>query len=119
LQYTDIPSNSTTGVAKSASTTGGAVLVKYAFDSKFSLTTRAEYIDSSGTGSNGAPSLIYGPGSSAWSFTVTPTYQEGIFFARAEVSYVKADDTTAGFALGNNFDDTSQTRGVLEIGVLF
>jgi len=118
-QYTRVPANETTGISEATSTLGGAVLAKYSFSPKFSVTGRGEYIDSSGSVADGSGSLIYGPGSCAWSITVTPTYQAGIFFARAEVSYVKAGDTTPGFAFGPTFTDTSQTRGMLEIGVLF
>lgn len=117
VQYTDVPSNSSVGIADDASTYGAAFLVRYAFDSHFSLACRAEYIDSSG--SSASPSLIYGPGSNAWSFTATPTYQTGPFYVRAELSYVGANDTTDGFALGPNLDENSQVRLMLEMGVLF
>lgn len=119
LQYTRVPANATTGIAKSTSTLGGAVLVKYAFDANFSVAARTEYITSSGDVASGAANLIYGPGSKAWSMTVTPTYQQGIGFVRAEFSYVNADGSTPGFALGPTFSDTSQTRAVIEAGVLF
>lgn len=119
LQYTHVAKDAVLGFAHSADTWGGAVLVSYAFDDNWSLAGRAEYIDSSGSVANGAPSLIYGPGSNAWSITATPTYQNGIFFARAELSYVGAGSTTPGFALGPTFTDTSQVRGMLEAGVLF
>jgi hypothetical protein len=85
----------------------------------FSLPARFEYISSTGSVANGAPSLIYGPGSSAWSVTVTPTYQYGIYFARAEFSHVGTSSTTPGFALGPTFGNTTQTRFLFETGVLF
>ncbi|MGT2492307.1 outer membrane beta-barrel protein [Cupriavidus basilensis] len=50
----------------------------------FKLPVRLEYIGSTGSAAGGAPNLLYGPGSAAWSFTVTPTYQYKRFFARAE-----------------------------------
>ena len=50
---------------------------------------------------------------------MTPTYQYKIFFARAELSYVSASHTTAGAAFGRLGNDRSQTRGVIEAGVLF
>ena len=62
---------------------------------------------------------MYGPGSGAFSFTVTPTYQRGIFFGRAELAYVGADSITDGFGFGGQLNKTSQTRGAVEIGVLF
>lgn len=119
LQYTRVPANDEIGIAHSASTLGAALFANYALDSHFSLAGRAEYIDSSGSVANGAPSLIYGPGSKAWSLTLTPTYQNGPLFVRGELSYVKASDTTPGFALGPDFSGTSQSRVMLEGGILF
>ena len=119
LQYTRVPASSALGIVHAASTTGVAVLANYAFNAHFSLASRAEYIGSTGSVANGAPSLLYGPGSQAWSLTLTPTYQNKLLFVRGELSYVKASGTTPGFALGRNFDSTSQSRVMLEAGILF
>ena len=119
LQYTYVQKDTTLSIAHAASTYGAALLVKYAFDPNFSVSGRAEYIDSTGSVANSAPSLLYGAGSSAWSLTVTPTYQKGMFFGRAEASYTRAMDITAGSAFGKAGTDKTQTRGVLEVGVLF
>lgn len=119
LQYTRVPKSTSLGISKGASTMSGALFAKYAFSPEFSLAGRAEYIKSSGSIANGAPSLLYGAGSKAWSLTVTPTYQKGIFFLRGELAYMKAVDATPGFALGPNFNDTNQTRAVVETGFLF
>lgn len=119
LQYTRVPTNTDIGIVHSASTTGAALLANYAFNSNFSLASRAEYISSTGSVANGAPSLLYGPGSKAWSLTFTPTYQNKLLFVRAEFSYVKASGTTPGFAFGRNFDSNAQSRVMLETGILF
>ena len=119
LQYTRVPSNNDLGIVHSASTIGGAVLASYAFNSHFSLGSRAEYISSTGSIANGAPSLLYGPGSDAWSLTFTPTYQNKLLFVRAEISLVKASSITPGFAFGRNLDSHSQSRVMLETGILF
>lgn len=119
VQYSRVPQDTTLGIAHSASTLGAALLGKYAFNDKLSLAARVEYIGSTGSVANGAPSLIYGPGSRAWSFTLTPTYQRGTFFTRAEFSYVGAGGTTPGFALGPAATDTTQSRILLEAGFLF
>src|SRR5437773_2619217 len=74
---------------------------------------------SHGSAANGAPNLMYGPGSKAWSITVTPTYQYKIFFARAEFSHVGTSGTTAGLVFGPNGTNTTQTRAVFEVGILF
>ncbi len=119
LQYTHVPANTRLGIQHDASTIGFALTGSYAFSDQFKLAARAEYISSTGRVSNGAPNLIFGPGSDAWSITVTPTYQYKILFGRAEFSYVGADSTTPGSAFGTTGTDTSQTRLMLEIGMLF
>jgi len=114
LQYQNTPSNKSIGIASSADAWGGALFVNYAFDSHFSLPVRLEYLDTSG-GTN----LLYGAGSKAWSVTVTPTYQEKIFFARLELSYIAADSSTSGFVFGETGTSTSQARAMIETGVIF
>ena len=61
----------------------------------------------------------HGPKSRAWSLTVTPTYQRGVFFARTELSYTRIDRVSEGFAFGSDFDKRDQARGMIEAGVLF
>jgi Putative beta-barrel porin-2, OmpL-like. bbp2 len=124
FQFTHVPAASSIGAFSSASTIGGAILANYSFgdDSPlpgFSLPVRFEYIGSTGSAANGAPSLLYGPGSNAWSITFTPTYQYKIFFARAEISHVGTSSTTPGLVFGPNGTNTTQTRGLLEVGILF
>ena len=65
FQYTNVPTNAKIGIVKGASTTGGAILVSYAFKHGFSLPVRWEYISSSGSAAEQAVNLMYGPGSSA------------------------------------------------------
>ena len=124
FQYTNVPTASSIGAFSSASTYGGAILANYSFaeDSPlpgFSLPLRFEYIASTGSLANGAPNLLYGPGSNAWSITLTPTYQYKIFFARAEFSHVSANSTTPGLGFGRDGMNTTQTRFLFETGVLF
>ena len=118
VQYTSVPSNPAVGITRSASTLGGALLASYSFDDNWKLAGRVEYIADSGKAA-GAPNLLYGKGSDAWSFTLTPTYQWNKYFIRPEVSYVSAGSTTPGSALGPLGISTSQTRVMLETGVLF
>jgi hypothetical protein len=124
FQFTHVPASSSPpmNTTSSGSTIGGAILANYSFGDDsflpgFSLPARFEYIGS--TGSLGAPNLLYGPGSKAWSITFTPTYQYKIFFARAEISHVGTSSTTPGLAFGPNGTNTTQTRGLLEVGILF
>ncbi len=124
LQYTRVPKSNKLNTTQDASTFGGALFVNYAFHSKvsdagFNLPVRLEYISSTGSASKGAPNLLYGQGSNAWSVTVTPTYQYRRFFGRAEVSYVKANSITNGLAFGSDGTASSQARLLLEIGLLF
>jgi Putative beta-barrel porin-2, OmpL-like. bbp2 len=124
FQYTNVPAASSIGAATSASTYGGAILANYPFGEDtflpgFSLPIRFEYIASTGNLAGGSPNLLYGPGSNAWSITVTPTYQYKIYFARAEFSHIGTSSTTPGFALGSNFTNTTQTRVMFEAGILF
>jgi hypothetical protein len=112
VQYTHVPN--VAGITPSGSTIGGALLLKYAFTPVFSVSARGEYISSSG-----AASLLYGPGSDAWSVTLTPTFQKGVFFIRGEGSYVGVTKATPGFAFGKDGDAKSQFRALLETGFLF
>jgi len=124
FQFTHVPAASSIGALSSASTIGGAILGNYSFAetsplSGFSLPLRFEYISSTGSLAEGAPNLLYGPGSKAWSITFTPTYQYKIFFARAEISHVGTSSTTPGLIFGPSGTNTTQTRGLLEVGILF
>ena len=120
FQYTNVPKNLSVGITGDAQTYGGAILANYAINENWNLAGRAEII-----GSSGSTNLLFGPGSSAWSLTVTPTWQNGIFFARAEASIVGLDSITkgaggvpgTGFGKGGN--STSQGRFLFETGVLF
>ncbi len=114
FQATHVPTNNKIGISSSASTFGGAVLVNYDVGSGFNLGGRLEYI-----GTTGDNNLLYGPGSGAFSFTFTPTYQYQYFFARAEFSWVKANNITDGFGLGSGGTNTSQSRVLVETGILF
>jgi hypothetical protein len=133
FQFTHVPASSSisacgpassSACTSSASTIGGAILANYSFgdDSPlpgFSLPVRFEYMGSTGNVANRAPNLLYGPGSNAWSITFTPTYQYKIFFARAEISHVGTSSTTPGLIFGRDGNNTTQTRGLLEVGILF
>jgi hypothetical protein len=119
LQWSHVPKNTSLGFQHDAWTYGGAVLADYAFNPHFSLAGRIEFIGSTGSLSDGAPNLLYGPGSKAMSFTLTPTFQWNRFFARGEVSYVPLFNAVNGSAFGPNLNKTSQVRGLIETGVLF
>ncbi|HTQ13506.1 MAG TPA: outer membrane beta-barrel protein [Rhizomicrobium sp.] len=92
---------------------GAGVLASYQLTPEWSLNGRAEYEDSDNSGAL----FVYGPGSKAWSFTVTPTYQKGIFFARGELSYTSLQDNAIGF--GKAFNKDNQFRALFETGISF
>jgi hypothetical protein len=119
FQYTDVPTNASIGVVKGASTTGGAILLSYAFKHGFSLPVRWEYISSSGSAAQDSVNLIYGPGSSGTSVTLTPTFQYGGFFVRGDLSWVHASNITPGDVFGPTGMNNNQPRAVAEIGFLF
>lgn len=119
FQFTDVPTNLTIGIVQGASTKGGAVLATYNFRHGFSLAARPEYIKSTGSYGQGSANLLYGPGSGAYGFTVTPTYRKDAFFLRADFAIVHAVDSTAGFAFGGAGVNTNQPRGVAEAGFMF
>jgi hypothetical protein len=118
-QYSDIPTNPTVGVVQGASTNGGALLVSRAFKKGFSLPGRVEYITTSGSTSNGAVNLLFGPGSAGTSVTVTPTIQRGALFFRGDLSWVHANSYTPGDVFGKTGTNPNQSRAVAEIGFIF
>ena len=114
LQYTRISKNWAVGIESEATTFSGAVLARYSFTKVFSLPLRVAYLTSSG-----CENLLFGPQSRAFTLTLTPTWQIGRYFARVETSYVRALHATPGSVFGITSTATSQTRGMIETGVLF
>jgi len=62
---------------------------------------------------------MYGPGSTGTSFTVTPTFQAGGFFARGDLAWTHAGSYAAGSVFGPNGMNNNQFRAVGEIGFVF
>jgi len=119
FQYTNVITDLRVGIPRGASTQGGALLLSYNLKHGFFLAVRPEYISTTGSVAKGNINLLYGPGSNAFAFTVTPTYQKGAFFGRAEFSIVHAGSSTAGDAFGPAGLDHDQPRGAIEVGFLF
>jgi hypothetical protein len=121
LQYQHYDSTKAGGltIAPGASDWGIGVLANYTISDTWSLGLRGEYEDSSGDGS----AFIYGPGSDAWSFTVTPTWKKGIFFIRGEASYTTVGDyfkfAGVGAGFGKSGTKSDQFRALLETGIVF
>jgi hypothetical protein len=119
VQYTDVPTNLKANIPQGAHTWGGAILASKVLKKGFSLAGRWEYIGSSGNLASDSANLMYGPGSTAWSLTATPTYQYKKFFTRGDISYVSAGNVMPASGFGTFGLKTSQTRGVIELGFLF
>ena len=118
-QYSNVPTNPNIGVAQGASTQGGALLLSHTFKHGFSLAGRGEYIASTGSAAANSVNLMYGPGSASWSITLTPTFQYQRFFARGDLSFVRATSITSGDVFGPAGTNPNQPRGVLEVGFMF
>ncbi|TXN20700.1 porin [Methylobacterium sp. WL9] len=129
LQYTDVSGDVGLGIPTSASTFGAAILGAYAFTDWFSLGGRFEYIQQDGNRLSAVPqtNLLYGPGSSAFSYTVTPTFTFDRFFIRGEYSFVDLQDIqrgnvlagTLGTGFGRTGNRTTQERYMIETGITF
>ncbi len=127
-QYTDTP-KAAVGGAPSTDTWGGAILANYAFSPNWSLGGRIEYLKQS----SGFDAVLYGHKTSAWTFTVTPTYQYKLLFARMDLSYVTISNLTIpatfpnsvstqfnpGPGFGTDGTATGQFRAMLEVGIVF
>jgi hypothetical protein len=119
FQYTHIPTNLNTGIPQGASTRGGAILLSRAFSRAFSLAGRWEYLSATGAVARNSVNLLFGPGSDGLSFTVTPTFQHGGFFVRADLSWVHATGYVPGDAFGSTGANANQPRAMAEIGFIF
>jgi len=118
-QYSNVPTNPSVGVTHGTSTNGGALLVSHTFKHGLSVAGRGEYLTSTGSSAEHSVNLLYGPGSAAWSITSTPTFQHQRFFARGDISFVRAQGLTAGEAFGVGGASPNQSRGVIEAGFMF
>ena len=108
-------------VANSTNVWSGAILTSVSLDDNWKLAGRFEY-ETAGSGSTAAltPNVLgFGPGSNAWSLTLTPSYQWKLYFARMDVSYTTLTSATPGFEFGSKLNSTNQIRLMFETGVLF
>lgn len=117
-QHTSVPTNAKIGIVKGATTNGFGVYVSRAINTKVALPVRFEYLGQSGTVGGPDVDLLYGPGSSAISFTVTPTYQKGGFYFRTDLGVVDTNNSS-GYAFGPTGNSASQFRAVGEFGFIF
>jgi hypothetical protein len=116
-QFTLVPANKTYGYT-GADTQGFAAYVSKSFKGGVALPIRFEYMEQSGTVNGPQVSLLYGPGSSAWTFTATPTWQKGGFFFRSDLGFVDTMNSKF-YAFGPNGTAASQFRATGEFGFIF
>ncbi len=120
LQYTKVSPDAALGLRTRAATYGAAMVASAAIGQQFGIAGRAEYIGASGRGAAlGTTNLLYGPASSAVSFTVTPSFILRHVFARADLSAVLLAHRAQGDGFGTNGDASTQFRGVLEVGFVY
>jgi hypothetical protein len=120
LQFSHVSADANIGIMKSANTYSGAILGNYVVNPNWQLAARVEYIGTDGSANDpNGTNLLYGPGSKAFSLTITPTYTYNRFFVRGEVSFVDIMDGTAGAEFGGTGSTSTQVRGLLEGGVIF
>ena len=106
--------NDTRDGTTSGHTVGGSLIVNYDFNENYSLAARGEYVKE--TGGANLLALSTGQAPKAWTLTVTPTYRNKSFFARADLSYVKVSDSKP---FGPTTNEDTQARAVGEVGFLF
>ncbi|WP_368355728.1 outer membrane beta-barrel protein [Acidithiobacillus caldus] len=124
FQYMYTPANASFGTTGSSSDISAMIHADYYLTPNWSIAAGVDYETSSGTpneipitGSTSSGGYFgYGPGSSAFGLMITPTYTDGDFFARDELSYVRLTNYTSGFGVNNRPD---QFRDIVETGFWF
>jgi len=122
LLWVESPASKVLGYTTAEHAFGSVFMVTYTLSSIWSLPFRVEYGKNGSTSSDTSPNanlLGYGPGSSAWTYTLTPTYRKGVFFARAEASDVNVANLAPGTAFGTDGSQPNQFRTGLEAGLQF
>ena len=122
LLWVNSPKNAALGYTNDEHAFGAVFMSTYALNSTWSLPLRIEYGQNGSSQSDTSPNanlLGYGPGSQAWTYTLTPTYRRGIFFARAEASDVNVQGFTPGLGFAASGTQTNQFRSGLEAGLQF
>lgn len=116
-QYSNSPTNTKIGIVKGATTNGFGAYLSKSFKSGFALPVRFEYLEQSGKVNGPDVNMLYGPGSSAITFTATPTYQKGGFYFRSDFGVVNTMNSS-GYAFGPTGTAASQFRAAGEFGFI-
>ena len=117
VQYIHTPKSVSLGTTESSSNISAMIHGAYDITNNWSIAAGVDYEHSSESRTPGDSYYFgYGPGSSALGIMITPTYTDGDFFARDELSYVRLTNYTTGFGADNRPD---QIRDILETGFWF
>jgi hypothetical protein len=124
FQYQTTPTYSTPALGtllKSTELSAAAVLASYSFDDNWKLAGRFEIENTTGRSFAATPNVLgFGAGSNAYEFTITPTWEYKLLFARAELSYVSVGNGTSGSLFNApTYNSNNQVRVLLETGVVF
>lgn len=120
--FVDSPATAKQGYLRDETALGAVLLANYAFNATYSVGARVESFANHSASSDlslNADLVGFGPGSRAATWTITPSYHPGPFFARAEFSSATVHNATPGIAFGPLGIQTNQTRALLELGVQF
>src|ERR1700694_420779 len=120
--WVESPANTALGYTNSEHAFGAVFNAAYAVSPDWTLDARVEYGKNGSTANDtsaNANLLGYGPGSSAWTYTLTPAYRHGIFFARADFSHINVSGFAPATVFGTAGTNANQFRTVLETGIQF
>jgi hypothetical protein len=122
LLLVDSPSSAKQGYKRSESAWAGVVMATWTFDTPWSVALRFENAaNGSSTSDSGANADLvgFGPGSSARTFTLTPTLHfENGGVLRLEYSTISLSSFTPGLGFGPSGTGASQNRIGFEFGVM-
>ena len=117
--FVDSPVSSALGYTRDERAFGAVAPASVALSSVWSAGFRVEYGKNGSNPSDLSPNanlLGYGPGSSAWTYTLTPAYKNKSILARAEFSQVSVTNFTPGLAFGTAGTRSNQSRIAIEAG---
>ena len=118
--FVSSPVSAANGYTSGESAYAVSVLGSYSFSSAWSVGFRAEYAENEAATNATSPNafLLYGPGSNATTFTLTPTLKfAGNGIVRVEWSNVVVRNGLGGTLFGPAGTSTSQNRFAFELGV--
>ncbi len=115
------PASPVLGYSQPANAYGAAFLAAYRWSPRWSLGVRGEFATGGAAGGDNAHQNIlgFGPGARVFTITLTPTWDDGDLFARADVSWVELARFAPGLGFGALGQDGGQFGAAIEAGVAF